>query len=84
MIKIRQLAGASAATLMIAVSAPAFAQSNTPGTNADNRTYNTETRRDNETNWGWLGLLGLAGLMGLKRKDDDTHRRTNVNTPGRA
>jgi MYXO-CTERM domain-containing protein len=25
--------------------------------------------RDNDTDWGWVGLLGLAGLMGLRRRE---------------
>lgn len=29
--------------------------------------------RDDDMDWGWLGLLGLAGLLGLKRRDSDHH-----------
>jgi MYXO-CTERM domain-containing protein len=25
--------------------------------------------RDDDMDWGWLGLLGLAGLLGLRRRD---------------
>ena len=38
---------------------------------ANDRSGTTTTRtadRDDDTNWGWLGLLGLAGLLGLMPK----------------
>ena len=25
--------------------------------------------RDDQMEWGWLGLLGLAGLLGLRRRE---------------
>ena len=30
--------------------------------------------RDDDTDWGWLGLLGLAGLLGLMKRDRDPVR----------
>jgi len=48
---------------MLLSAAPASAQP----TNANTTTANT-TRvvdRDDDTDWGWVGLLGLAGLLGL-------------------
>ena len=33
--------------------------------------------RDNDTDWGWLGLLGLLGLAGLMPKKH-THDRDRV------
>ncbi len=36
--------------------------------------------RDNDFDWGWLGLIGLAGLAGLsgkKRSNDVTYRDVN-------
>jgi hypothetical protein len=31
-------------------------------------------QRDENHDWGWVGLLGLAGLAGLKRRDrEETH-----------
>jgi MYXO-CTERM domain-containing protein len=42
------------------------------------RTQQTADRDDN-SEWGWLGLLGLAGLLGLKRRD-----REHVTTHDRA
>jgi hypothetical protein len=31
------------------------------------------TNRDNDWDWGWLGLLGLIGLAGLMRRDRAHH-----------
>ena len=44
----------------------------------------TTDRRDNDNNWGWLGLIGLAGLAGLMRKKDahDMDRRTTATSTG--
>ncbi|HVF88166.1 MAG TPA: WGxxGxxG family protein, partial [Pyrinomonadaceae bacterium] len=65
------------------VAAPVAAQNN----NASGTTNANTTRvvdRDDDTDWGWLGLLGLAGLAGLMPKkrdvvvrdrDADTNRR---------
>lgn len=50
----------------------------------DNQTSNvaqTDTRNDDNTKWGWLGLIGLAGLVGMRR----THKTapyTSTSTPG--
>lgn len=48
---------------------------------AQNQNANTgsatarETTRDDDTDYGWIGLLGLAGLAGLLgRKRDDRDR----------
>jgi hypothetical protein len=27
--------------------------------------------RDDDTDWGWIGLLGLLGLFGLMKRDRD-------------
>ncbi len=61
---------------------PTFAQSNT-SSNA-NRTDTTRVvERDNDTDWGWLGLLGLAGLAGLipkkRRVEVQEHWDTGTN-----
>lgn len=71
---------AAAAILTVFLATPAFAQATNPANNAvtapaspstmpgANTTTNVPTttvRRDDDTNWGWLGLLGLAGLAGL-------------------
>ena len=70
----------TAAVLTIFLATPAFAQATNPSNNAvtapatpstmpgANTTSNVPTttvRREDDTNWGWLGLLGLAGLAGL-------------------
>lgn len=55
-----------------------------PGTAGSNRDYTQD--RDNDFNFGWLGLLGLAGLWGLRRHsnrtttagDADLHRDTDI------
>lgn len=59
------------------VSAPASAQTTTPGTaTTPPATTAPDYRdtRDDGFDWGWLGLIGLAGLYGLtgKRRDYDT------------
>jgi MYXO-CTERM domain-containing protein len=42
----------------------------------DRREVRTADRRDDDTDWGWLGLLGLAGLLGLMpRKKKEVHVR---------
>jgi MYXO-CTERM domain-containing protein len=64
-------------TFLAAVS---FAQSgNTNGTNA-NRTETRTVERDNDTDWGWLGLLGLAGLAGLLPKKRTVEIQSNQTT----
>ena len=47
---------------------PTFAQNNNNAvvTNTNDRTRVVE--RDDNTDWGWIGLLGLAGLAGLLKK----------------
>ncbi len=45
---------------------PAAAQSSNANTRNDNTTRVVE--RDNDFDWGWLGLLGLLGLAGLLPK----------------
>lgn len=37
-------------------------------------TIRTSDDRDNDTDYGWIGLLGLLGLAGLMRKKPDVHR----------
>jgi MYXO-CTERM domain-containing protein len=42
----------------------------------DDRRVATRGDRDDDTDWGWLGLLGLAGLLGLMpRKKKEVHVR---------
>ncbi len=68
-------------SLAVSVSAQSNLNTNTVRT----ETMRTEVR-DDDTDWGWLGLLGLAGLAGLLKKPnqavverDDVNRVDNVN-----
>jgi hypothetical protein len=36
----------------------------------------TAADRDNDFDWGWLGLLGLIGLAGLMKRDRAHHGHT--------
>ena len=54
------------ACLLCLIGAPAV-QAQTQDTTTG--TGYADTGRDNDTDWGWLGLLGLAGLLGLRRRD---------------
>ena len=66
-ITLRRSSIVSTLVLVGVVASPALlhAQAN-PNSGMDNTTV---TDRDDNSNWGWLGLLGLAGLLGLKRSD---------------
>jgi MYXO-CTERM domain-containing protein len=56
---------------------PVAAQpSNANNTNRVETTTRT-VERDNDTDWGWLGLLGLAGLAGLLPKKRHVEVRDN-------
>ena len=78
---------ALAAALMFSQSA--FAQGGGDGANNGGNTgTQTEERRDDGPDLGWLGLLGLAGLAGLRKKPEQhvvhqTDVRPNPNTPTR-
>ncbi len=76
----------SLAVLLSTMSAPAQTNSNfNSATNANAQPTTRVVQRDDDTDWGWLGLLGLAGLAGLLRKPKqvavdrtpDTSARTN-------
>ncbi|HEX9960839.1 MAG TPA: WGxxGxxG family protein [Pyrinomonadaceae bacterium] len=80
--------------LVVMTAALIYAQPNTNGNAGgrvdrgnDNRTETRVVERDNDTDWGWLGLLGLLGLAGLipkKRKVEvQEFRDTNQPTAGR-
>lgn len=71
-----KFAAASVVALSLATfpsTVPAFAQTNNTTIDRTGPTVDTtpfqETRDDNN-NWGWLGLLGLIGLANLFRKDE--------------
>ena len=65
---------------LLAVAVPMAAQTNdnanrTADTGDDRREVRT-ANRDEDTDWGWLGLLGLAGLLGLMpKKKHEVHVR---------
>jgi MYXO-CTERM domain-containing protein len=74
-------------TLLAAAAMPMAAQTNDNANGnttraADTRDDRREVRtadRDDDKDWGWLGLLGLAGLLGLMpRKKREVHVRDNV------
>jgi hypothetical protein len=61
------------------------AQTNTNSSNGNSATptrtvERTTTVRDNDTDWGWLGILGLAGLAGLipKKRAVEVHDNRTV------
>jgi len=77
-----KIAGASLLALSLSLlpsQLPASAQNNNTTTTDNNKpTLDTtpfqETKNDNN-NWGWLGLLGLIGLANLFRKDEHHEHR---------
>ncbi|CAD5982548.1 hypothetical protein PCC9214_05000 [Planktothrix tepida] len=84
---VQQLLGTGMIALSLAVfpaSLPAHAQTNPNSPTVDTTPFQ-ETRDDNN-NWGWLGLLGLIGLANLFRQPKthhETYRDPNVTTrPG--
>ncbi len=88
-LNLSKIAGASLLAASIAIlplSLPASAQTNTqPNTTTEDKTSPTfdttpfqETKNDNN-NWGWLGLLGLIGLANLFRKPKEPVRYSDPN-----
>ncbi len=80
-----KIVGASVLAASIAIlplSLPASAQTNTTTEDKTSPTIDTtpfqETRDDNN-NWGWLGLLGLIGLANLFRKPKEPVRYSDPN-----
>ena len=60
------------------LSAGVFAQATDPSRGAP-ETRSTVVTRDDDSDWGWLGLLGLIGLAGLRRRDEPrTYRDTQT------
>lgn len=53
-----------------------FAQATDPSRTEPGRVVET---RDDDFDWGWLGLLGLIGLAGLRRREEPrTYRETQT------
>ena len=73
-----------ASILALVASIPATAQtpsSTAPRDNSGGYAAGTTDRRDDGTDWGWLGLLGLTGLLGLipkRRTAEVDHRVTDT------
>ncbi|MCL1471762.1 WGxxGxxG family protein [Argonema antarcticum] len=74
--KLSKIAGASVLALSLTIlpsTLPAAAQNN-PNIDRSGPTVDTtpfqETKDDNN-NWGWLGLIGLIGLANLFRKEPE-------------
>lgn len=88
-----KIVGASvlaASVTLLPLALPVSAQTDTqPSTTTEDKTSPTfdttpfqETKNDNN-NWGWLGLLGLIGLANLFRKPKEPVRYTEPDTtPG--
>ena len=55
------------------------AQTGTDAGRTTNGTTAGQTTRDDDRDWGWIGLLGLAGLAGLMRRRE-THDRVSDTT----
>lgn len=80
-------AGMLALSLTMSLVMSASAQSNAGGSTSTGSMTTQSDRRDDGTDWGWLGLLGLAGLLGLlpkRRTADADYRATDTATRGAA
>lgn len=71
----------AASVAVLPLNLPASAQTNS---GADNTTTSPrqgvgDTSRDDNFDWGWLGLLGLVGLAGLsgRKRPDNARYRTD-------
>jgi hypothetical protein len=71
---IRKAALAFTATIAIATTGVASAQTTDTGVT---EVETTEREDDDDFPWGLLGLLGLAGLLGRKKHDRDVHVNTH-------
>lgn len=73
----------AASVAVVPFNLPASAQSSTTGDSTTTTTAPRQgvdnTNRDNDFDWGWLGLLGLAGLAGLagRKRPDEVRYRTD-------
>lgn len=63
----RQYLIGSCVALCLAAGATTSAYAQQGGTDVQSTVQPAD--RDDNAEWGWLGLLGLAGLIGLKRRD---------------
>jgi len=72
------------AMLSVTMTASAQTNSNTNSVNSNPVQSTRVAERDNDTDWGWLGLLGLAGLAGLLKKPKQVTVDRTSDTTGRA
>ena len=72
--------GALVLSMTILTAVSASAQSSNANVTGVNRTEVRTVERDNDTDWGWLGLLGLLGLAGLmpKKRTVEVHNDRTV------
>ena len=73
--------GALVLSLTVLTSVFVSAQSGSTNGTGANRTETRTVERDNDTDWGWLGLLGLLGLAGLipKKRHVEVHENRTTN-----
>jgi len=79
--KRQKLLPVSVIALGLACAFPAAAQQGQQGSQQGSQQQSaaggqSAASRDDNTNWGWLGLLGLIGLAGLRRRDHSDGNRT--------
>jgi hypothetical protein len=84
LVKWTRSAALAGGLLLLPLTASVGAQTGTANDNTARTTVRSEDRRDNDHDYGWLGLVGLAGLLGLIPKKrtvvhDDVPRDRNVN-----
>ena len=81
-----KVVGAGVLSLSLAIvplSLPAFAQNNAESNAPTLDTTPFQETKDDNNNWGWLGLLGLIGLANLFRKPKEPVRYSGTETtPG--
>ena len=79
-----KVVGAGVLSLSLAIvplSLPAFAQNNAESNAPTLDTTPFQETKDDNNNWGWLGLLGLIGLANLFRKPKETTVYSDPNAP---
>ncbi len=72
--------GALVLSLSVLTAVSVSAQNNNVNTTRVDRTETRTVERNNDTDWGWLGLLGLLGLAGLlpKKRAVEVHDNRTV------
>lgn len=90
-LSVKRIIGISALVLIFVfmTALPAFSQpnaNNNVGRGERAETTRVVEQRDNDTDWGWLGLLGLLGLAGLipKKRRVEVQEFRDANQPAAA